>query len=109
MNIPDEEDWDLEITRANNILDLKLNDVWRYRDLLWLLVRRDFVAFYKQTVLGPLWFVLQPIFTTFIFTIIFGYLAKISPSSKNSIPTPLFFLAGTVLWSYFADSVTKTS
>src|ERR1700744_6240379 len=98
--------WDLEIKTQNNVFNFHLKDVWAYRDLLWLLVRRDFVSFYKQTVLGPLWFILQPVFTTFIFTIIFSVLAKISP---KDVPAPLFYLAGTISWTYFADSVTKTS
>jgi lipopolysaccharide transport system permease protein len=99
--------WDLEIKPHDSVFNLHLKDVWAYRDLLWLLVRRDFVSFYKQTVLGPLWFIIQPIFTTFIFTIIFGYLAKTVP--KDGVPVPLFFLAGTISWNYFADSITKTS
>src|ERR1700760_3533787 len=106
MNSQDEEDWDLEITRANDILDLKLNEVWRYRDLLWLLVRRDFVSFYKQTIFGPLWFFIQPIFTTIVFTFVFSNLAKIS---TNGTPPPLFYMAGTVAWNYFSDSLLKTS
>ena len=106
MNIPDEEDWDLEITRENNILDLKLTDVWRYRDLLWLLVRRDFVSFYKQTILGPLWFFIQPLFTTLIYTFVFGNLAAIP---TDGLPMPLFYLAGITAWNYFADCLNKTS
>jgi lipopolysaccharide transport system permease protein len=80
--------------------------VWAYRDLLWLLVRRDFVSFYKQTVLGPIWFFIQPLFTTLIYTFIFGGLAKIS---TGQIPQPLFYMAGITCWNYFADCITKTS
>jgi len=98
--------WDLEIKPQSSVFDLHLKDVWAYRDLLWLLVRRDFVSFYKQTIFGPLWFFIQPIFTTLIFTFIFSNLAKIS---TNSAPAPLFYMAGTVAWNYFADSLTKTS
>lgn len=98
--------WDLEIKPQNSVFNLHLKEVWDYKDLLWLLVRRDFVAFYKQTVFGPLWFFIQPIFTTIIFTFIFSNLAKIS---TNSAPAPLFYMAGTVAWNYFADSLTKTS
>jgi lipopolysaccharide transport system permease protein len=101
-----EEHWDLEIKPHDNVFNLHLKDVWSYRDLLWLLVRRDFVSFYKQTIFGPLWFFIQPIFTTIIFTFIFSNLAKIS---TNSAPAPLFYMAGTVAWNYFADSLTKTS
>lgn len=100
------EDWDLEIKPYDNVFDLHLKDVWNYRDLLWLLVRRDFVSFYKQTVLGPLWFFIQPVFTTIIFTFIFSNLAKIP---TNGTPPPLFYMAGTVAWNYFADCLTKTS
>lgn len=106
MSIPDEEDWDLEITRDDDLLDLKLKEVWRYRDLLWLLVRRDVVSFYKQTVLGPLWFFIQPLFTTLIYTFVFGNLAAIP---TDGLPPPLFYLAGITAWNYFADCLIKTS
>jgi len=102
-----EHNWDLEITPENNILDLKLKDVWHYRDLLMLLVRRDFVSFYKQTILGPLWFFIQPLFTTIIYTFIFGNLANISTDGITE--KPLFYLAGITAWNYFADCLTKTS
>ena len=98
--------WDLEIKPRNSVFDLHLKDVWAYRDLLWLLVRRDFVSFYKQTIFGPLWFFIQPIFTTITYTFIFSNLAKIS---TNAAPAPLFYMAGTVAWNYFSDSLTKTS
>jgi lipopolysaccharide transport system permease protein len=98
--------WDLEIKPQSSVFNLHLKDVWAYRDLLWLLVRRDFVSFYKQTIFGPLWFFIQPIFTTIIFTVIFSKLANIS---TNAAPAPLFYMAGTVAWNYFADSLSKTS
>jgi lipopolysaccharide transport system permease protein len=98
--------WDLEIKPRNSVFDLHLKDVWAYRDLLWLLVRRDFVSFYKQTIFGPLWFFIQPIFTTITYTFIFSNLAKIS---TNDAPPTLFYMAGTVAWNYFSDSLTKTS
>lgn len=100
------QEWDLEIKPHDTVFNLHLRDVWSYRDLLWLLVRRDFVSFYKQTILGPVWFFIQPIFTTIVFTFVFGNLAKIS---TNGAPQPLFYLAGIVSWSYFADCLTKTS
>lgn len=100
-----EEDWDIEIKPANNLLDLKLKDVWHYRDLLLLLVKRDFVSFYKQTILGPLWFFIQPLFTTIIFTFIFGNLAGIS---TDGLPQPLFYMAGITTWNYFAECLNKT-
>ncbi|MFC4211327.1 ABC transporter permease [Pedobacter lithocola] len=96
--------WTIE--SKSSLFDLKLNEVWAYRDLLWLLVRRDFVSFYKQTILGPLWFFIQPIFTTIIFTFIFGNLAGIS---TDGLPKPLFYLAGITAWNYFADCLTRTS
>jgi len=100
------EQWDLVIVPENNMFDLKLKDVWRYRDLLVLLVRRDFVSFYKQTILGPLWFFIQPLFTTLIYTFIFGNLAAIP---TDGLPQPLFYLAGITAWNYFADCLSKTS
>jgi lipopolysaccharide transport system permease protein len=106
MNNPDGDQWDFEITPKNNLLDLKLKDVWHYRDLLGLLVRRDFVAFYKQTILGPVWFFVQPVITIITYTIVFGNLAGIP---VDGLPKPLFYLAGTIIWNYFADCLTKTS
>jgi lipopolysaccharide transport system permease protein len=101
-----EEEWDLEIKPHDTVFNLHLKDVWNYRDLLWLLVRRDFVSFYKQTVLGPVWFFIQPIFTTIIFTIIFSRIAKLS---TNDSPPVLFYMAGSIAWNYFADCLNKTS
>lgn len=100
------QDWDLVIEPNDTVFNLHLKDVWNYRDLLWLLVRRDFVSFYKQTVLGPLWFFIQPIFTTIVFTFVFGGLAKIH---TGDAPQPLFYMAGTIAWNYFADCLNKTS
>ncbi|WP_316832739.1 ABC transporter permease [Pedobacter aquatilis] len=99
-----EHSWTIEA--KSSLFDLKLNEVWAYRDLLWLLVRRDFVSFYKQTILGPLWFFIQPLFTTIIFTFIFGNLAGIS---TDGLPKPLFYMAGITAWNYFADCLIKTS
>lgn len=99
-----QHDWSIE--PQNSLLDLKLKDTWAYRDLLWLLVRRDFVSFYKQTILGPLWFFIQPLLTTLIFTFVFGNLAGIS---TDGLPQPLFYMAGITAWNYFADCLTKTS
>ena len=101
-----DEHWDLEIKPQNHLFELHLADVWRYRDLLGLLVRRDFVSFYKQTILGPLWFFIQPLFTTIIYTFIFGNLAGIS---TDGLPQPLFYMAGITAWNYFADCLNKTS
>ncbi|WP_121809548.1 ABC transporter permease [Mucilaginibacter kameinonensis] len=101
-----DEKWDIELSPQSSPFDLKLKDMWHYRDLLVLLVRRDFVSFYKQTILGPLWFFVQPLFTTIIYTFVFGSLADIS---ADNLPKPLFYLAGITAWNYFADCLTKTS
>jgi len=106
MSTPTDGDWDLEITPKSGLLDLKLRDTWQYRDLLFLLVRRDFVSFYKQTILGPVWFFVQPIITILIYSLVFNKLAGIK---TNDIPAPLFYLAGTIIWSYFSDCLIKTS
>ncbi len=87
-------------------LDLRLGELWQARDLILLFVRRDFVAVYKQTILGPLWFLVQPLLTTLTFTVIFGRIARL-PS--DGLPPFLFYLSGTVIWSYFAACLTKTS
>jgi len=88
------------------LFDLKLKDIWNYRDLLMLFVKRDIVSFYKQTVLGPLWFFIQPLFTTLVYIFVFGSLAVIS---TDGLPQSLFYLAGIITWNYFADCLTKTS
>ena len=100
------EHWDLIIKPKNKWYQLDLGAIWDYRDLLMLLVRRDFVSVYKQTVLGPLWFFIQPIITSVTFTFIFGNIAKIS---TDGIPGILFYMAGITLWTYFADCLNKTS
>jgi lipopolysaccharide transport system permease protein len=100
------EDWDLVIKGHSSLFDIKFKDLWNYRDLLFLFVKRDFVSFYKQTVLGPLWFFIQPIFTTIVFSFVFGNLAGIS---TDGIPKYLFYLAGITSWNYFSDCLTKTS
>ena len=101
-----EEHWDLEISARSGWLDLHLKDIWRYRDLLHMFVWRDFVAVYKQTILGPIWFFIQPLLTTATFTIIFSGVAKLS---TDGLPPLLFYLAGTAPWNYFATCLTKTS
>lgn len=100
------EHWDLRIRPNSPLFDLHLKDVWNYRDLLALLVRRDFVSFYKQTILGPVWFFLQPLLTTVMYVFIFGRLAGLS---TDGLPQPLFYLTGIVAWNYFAECLTKTS
>ena len=100
------EKWDLEITPQRGWLDLHLSDLWRYRDLVGLFVWRDFVAGYKQTILGPLWYIIQPILSTIVFTVIFG---KIAGLSTDGIPSFLYYLSGNTVWGYFAGCVTATS
>ena len=100
------EDWDLVIEPRRRLLDLRLGELWRYRDLVMLFVRRDFVAAYKQTILGPLWYLIQPLLTTITFTVIFGNIAGLP---TDGLPQFLFYMSGTVIWSYFADCLTKTS
>jgi len=94
------------ITPRDKLFDLRLRDIWNFRDLLLLFVHRDFVAYYKQTILGPLWFFIQPLLTTLVFTVIFGKVAKIS---TDSLPPLLFYLAGVTSWNYFAECFKKTS
>ena len=99
-------DWDLTIKPKRSLLDIDLKALWHYRDLLMLFVRRDIVAVYQQTILGPIWFFLQPILTTITFVVIFGNVAKLS---TDGVPSVLFYLSGIVLWNYFADCLNKTS
>ena len=98
--------WDLTINPHSKWYDLRIKEIFKYKDLLFLFVKRDFVSIYKQTILGPLWFFLQPIITAITFTVIFGNLAKIS---TDGLPQILFYMAGITLWNYFADTLTKTA
>jgi lipopolysaccharide transport system permease protein len=107
MNTPTEtENWDLIITPRKKWYDLQLADVWRYRDLIALFVRRDFVSRYKQTILGPLWFLIQPLLTSVVFTVIFGNIAQLP---TDGLPQLLFYMSGNVLWGYFSSCLTSTS
>ncbi len=100
------EVWTEIITPKKNLLDINLGEIWRYRDLVGLFVRRDFVAQYKQTILGPLWFFIQPLLTTAVFFVVFSKVAKIS---TDGVPPVLFYMSGTTLWTYFSDCFLKTS
>lgn len=102
----DDEAWDLIIRPRSGWFDLHLGDLWRYRDLVSLFVRRDFVAQFKQTLLGPAWFVLQPLIATLMYTVVFGNIAKLS---TDGLPKVLFYMSGTVLWQYFANCLSNTS
>lgn len=101
-----EEKFQTVIEPKNRLLDLKLKEVWAYRDLIMLFVRRTFVAQYKQTILGPAWAVIQPLFTTVIFTFVFGNLAGLAP---GGVPTFIFYLCGSIAWTYFSGCLTATS
>jgi len=95
-----------EVSSKRGFFSLDLREILSYKDLLFLFVRRDFVSVYKQTILGPIWFFIQPIFTTLIFSVIFGRLAQIS---TDGLPTFLFYLTGISCWNYFSDCLLKTS
>ena len=94
------EDWTLVIKPEKRLLDVDLKGIWRYRDLWYMYVKRDIVTVYKQTILGPLWFFIQPIFTTAMYMFVFGGLAGIS---TDGVPQPLFYLSGIMLWNYFSE------
>ena len=100
------DDWTLVIKPKKRWIDVDLKGLWRYRDLWYMYVRRDIVTYYKQTILGPLWFVIQPIFTTLMYMFVFGGLAGIS---TDGAPQPLFYLSGIMLWNYFSDSFNASS
>ncbi|MBK8982211.1 MAG: ABC transporter permease [Ignavibacteria bacterium] len=106
MSKTSQDEWTLEIKPVSGWFNFHLKDVWRYRDLLMMFVRRDFVAVYKQTILGPFWFFLQPVLTTITFTVVFGNIARIS---TDGIPPLLFYMSGIVSWGYFSDCLTRTS
>lgn len=101
-----EHDKNWVIKSSGSLFDINIKEIIEYRDLLWILVRRDFVSFYKQTILGPIWFFVQPLFTILIYSFIFG---KVGKFSTDNIPGPLFYLAGVICWNYFSDCLIKTS
>jgi lipopolysaccharide transport system permease protein len=98
--------WTEEIQSKESLFSVNLKEVWRYRDLLLMLVKRDYISFYKQTILGPIWFFIQPIFTTAVYVFLFGRLAGLS---TDGTPQIAFYLAGITIWNYFSESLTKTS
>ncbi len=102
----EKQQWTEVIRPQTGLLDINLPEVWRYRDLLTLLVRRDFVATYKQTILGPIWFFLQPLLTTIMFVVVFGRIAQIS---TDGLPMLLFYLSGITVWNYFSECLNKTA
>jgi lipopolysaccharide transport system permease protein len=102
----DKEDWDIVIEHNSNVFDLRLSEVWKYRYLIAMFVKRDFISVYKQTILGPLWFVLQPILTTATYLLIFNNIAQLS---TDGIPPILFYMSGVLFWNYFSVSFLKTA
>ena len=104
--LSDDDQWTEVIRPVSGWFDLHLADLWRYRDLIMLFVRRDFVSVYKQTVLGPFWYLIQPILSTMIYTVIFGKVAKIP---TDGVPAPLFYMAGITVWNYFNGCLIRTS
>jgi lipopolysaccharide transport system permease protein len=98
--------WDLIIEPRTSLFQIDLKEIWKYRDLLRMFVKREIVQFYKQTILGPLWFFIQPLLTTIVYMIVFGQIAKLSTDGKPQI---LFYLSGVVLWNYFADILNNTA
>ena len=100
------EKWTTEIKPKNKLLEVDFKEIWHYRDLCGLFIKRDVITQYKQTILGPLWFIIQPLFTTVMYMVVFGGIAQIS---TDGLPQPLFYLAGICMWQYFADCLTKTS
>jgi len=100
MSESENTDWTLVVTSKAKWFNLDVRELWRYRDLVLLLFNRDLVTWYKQTILGPLWYIVQPLLTTLIFTVVFGNIAKISTDGQPKI---LFYLSGVILWTYFAD------
>ena len=100
------KEWDTIIENKSALLNFDIREVWHYRDLLAMYVKRDIITFYKQTILGPIWFVIQPLFTTIMFMFVFGGIAGIS---TDGIPQAVFYLAGLVCWNYFQDCLSKCS
>lgn len=98
--------WDTIIEPKAKLWSIDLKELWRYRDLIWMYVKRNYASYYKQTILGPLWFFIQPIITTIMYMLVFGNIAKIP---TDNIPQPLFYLAGQVCWNYFSSCLNKCS
>ena len=107
MNLSKElHHFDRTVSSKNQFSIIELKKIWSYKDLILLFVKRDFISLYKQTILGPVWFIAEPLFTTIVFTFIFGTMANLDTST---IPKPLFYLAGIILWNYFSECLVKTS
>ena len=98
--------WDYIIDSKRGWFDININEIWEFRDLLIIFIKRDFITIYKQTILGPIWYFLQPLITTIVFTIIFNKVAKLS---TNQIPPMLFYMSGIIAWNYFSNCLLQTS
>lgn len=103
---PEAENWTEVIKPKSNVFDLRLEELWRYRDLVVMFVRRDFVSNYKQTILGPIWFFLQPLLTTLMFVVVFGRIAGLAP---GGVPMLAFYMAGVTVWNYFSENLNRTA
>ena len=106
MKTIDNDKWDRVISGRRSLLDFQLDRVWEYRDLILLFVKRDFITYYKQTIFGPLWYLLQPICSTIMYMLIFGTLANIG---TDSVPQVLFYFSGTMLWTFFSGNLKEVS
>lgn len=106
MELANNENWDIVIKPKEKGLNLNLGEVWRYKDLLVLYIHRNIVTTYKQTILGPLWYLIQPVFSTLIFTLVFGGIAGIS---TDGLPQPLFYMLGLLCWNFFSDCLGQSS
>ncbi len=102
----DQNNFHTHLEPKNGWFDIDLREIWRYRDLIWMLTKRSFILVYKQTILGPLWIVLQPLITTFVYALVFGGIAGIS---TGGVPRLLFYMSGSALWSFFSGCLTKTA
>ena len=102
----DTDTWNIKITSGSSYLDFHINELWHYRDLLMMFVKKDIITVYKQTILGPIWFIAQPLLTSLMFLLIFNSIANIS---TGVVPPILFYLIGTTLWSYFSETLNVTS
>ena len=106
------QNYQIRISSKHKLFDLHLKETFHYRDLIFLLVKRDFVAMYKQTILGPIWAIVQPLLTTVVFTVIFGNLAGLTTADTDGdfvIPGFLFYIIGNICWSYFSSTLSVTS
>lgn len=110
--MPQNDDFKVKITSGHRLLDLHLRETFQYRDLILLFVKRDFISLYKQTILGPLWAIIQPLLTTLVFTVVFGNLAKLTTldaTGENAVPGFLFYMSGNICWAYFSTVLQTTS